>query len=217
MPHKKFVLFDFDGVIADSLGVCVKTARTLCAHITEEEYRRAFEGNIYETHRKMMPSDHGPECHHDHDWFEVYIPIFEKEAKLFHGLQEVVSSLARTHILIIVSSSVNSPIEGFLEKHHLGRYFSEVMGHDVHTHKAEKIRIVFEKYETTSGECVFVTDTLGDMREATQMNVGAIGVTWGWHSRETLEKGKPFRIVDAAADIPGAVSDYFAEKSGVSA
>jgi phosphoglycolate phosphatase-like HAD superfamily hydrolase len=55
------------------------------------------------------------------------------------------------------------------------------------------------------------------MEEASAADVGAIGVTWGWHSRETLEKGKPFRIVDSAADIPGAVSDYFAEKSGVSA
>ena len=124
--------------------------------------------------------------------------------------------LAHRYILIIVSSSVNSPIQGLLEKHHLGRYFSEIMGHDVHTHKAEKIRMIFEKYNTVANECIFVTDTLGDMREANNMQVASVGVTWGWHSRETLEKGNPFRVVETPQEISKAISDYFAEKSRIS-
>ena len=204
------MLFDFDGVIADSYKVAWETAQTLCKRITEEEYKMAFEGNVHERHDALMSRDHGPECRHDLDWFSVFTPMFEDKAQLFKGMREVVESLSHLYVLIVVSSTVTSPIQGFLEKHHLGRYFSEVMGADVHTSKREKIRMIFEKYKASASECVFITDTLGDMREARACGVGAIGVSWGFHSRETLEKGEPFRIVEHPSEIVSAISDYFA-------
>lgn len=209
VKKRKFVLFDFDGVIADSFSVCMKTARNLCVHITEEQYRAAFEGNVYEKHAEMMSSDHGLECHHDSDWFEVYIPMLEAEGMLVLGIREVIEELAHEYTLIVISSSVNSPIQGFLEKHHIGRYFSEILGADIHPQKLKKILMVFERYKTSAEECVFLTDTLGDIQEASAAGVGAIGVTWGFHTRATLEKGVPSCIVDTPESIPIAISDYF--------
>ena len=210
MQNRKFVLFDFDGVIADSYGVALCTARTLCEHITDTEYRRLFEGNVHQKHDVYLSENHGPGCHHDLDWFSIFTPAFEERAQLFSGMREVVESLSHSYVLIIISSTITSPIQGFLEKHHIGRYFSEVMGADVHTSKHEKIKMVFEKYGVTAPECVFITDTLGDMHEAKAAGVGAIGVSWGFHSHETLVKGEPFRIVEKPEDISPAVSDYFA-------
>ncbi len=175
--QRNFVLFDFDGVIADSFGVCMKTARNLCTHITEEQYRAAFEGNVYEKHKEMMAPDHGSECHHDRDWFEVYVPALEAEGKLILGIREVITGLSHHYILIVVSSSINSPVQGFLEKHHIGRYFSEIMGADIHPRKLEKIKMVFEHYKTSADKCVFLTDTLGDIEEATAAGVGAVSVS----------------------------------------
>ncbi len=86
------------------------------------------------------------------------------------------------------------------------------MGADVHTSKHEKIKMVFEKYGISASQCIFVTDTLGDMREAKAADVGAIGVAWGFHSRETLAKGEPFRIVERPEEISPAISAYFASE-----
>lgn len=210
LTTRKFVLFDFDGVIADSYDVAWDTARKLCARITDSEYRTMFEGNVYERHGEMMAQEHGPECRHDMDWFSEYTPAFEEHSHLFAGMREVIERLSHKYMLIIVSSTITSPIQGFLEKHHIGRYFSEVMGADVHTSKREKISMLFEKYQTSASECVFVTDTLGDMHEAKAAGVDAIGVSWGFHSRETLSKGEPFRIVEKPAKIISAIADYFA-------
>ena len=207
---RKFVLFDFDGVIADSYSVGFETAKKQCPYFTEKDFHSVFEGNAWERHEALMSRVHGPECQHDLDWFSIFPPAFEERATLFAGMREVVEKLSHEYILIIVSSTLTSPIQGFLEKHHIGRYFSEVMGADVHTGKREKIHMVFEKYETSAAECVFITDTLGDMREANLSGVGAIGVSWGFHARETLAKGEPFRIVDNPVGIVSAVSDYFA-------
>lgn len=208
-PKQRFVLFDFDGVIADSYAVAFETARTACAHITEEAYRHAFENNVYRMRERLMPSSHGAECQHDLDWFATYTPLFEERARPFPGMAEVIASLSHRYILIIISSTVTSPIQGFLEKHHIGRYFSEVMGADVHTSKVEKTRMVFERYQTTAGKCVFITDTLGDMREASECGVGSIGCSWGFQSHATLQRGEPFRIVDVPAELPAAIEYYF--------
>ncbi|MEK7069169.1 MAG: HAD hydrolase-like protein, partial [Patescibacteria group bacterium] len=142
MIPKKFVLFDFDGVIADSYDVAWDTAHTLCKRVTEKEYLVAFEGNIHEAYDSLMVGDHGTECRHDLDWFSVFTPAFEERAEIFSGIREVIESLSHSYILIIVSSTITSPIQGFLEKRRIGRYFSEVMGADVHTSKSKKIEMV---------------------------------------------------------------------------
>lgn len=208
MKGRQFVLFDFDGVIVDTWGIAFETAKTVFPSFDEESYRKMFEGNVHEAHDQMVESG-ARERATDVEWFDVYVPKFEKEAVLFPGMRETIETLSHEYVLIVVSSTITSPIQGFLEKHHIGRYFSEVMGADVHTSKHEKIKMIFEKYGTCAEECVFITDTLGDMREARKENVGSIGVSWGFHPRETLAKGEPFRIVEYPADIYAAVSGYF--------
>lgn len=209
MQKRRFVLFDFDGVIADSYDVAWATARILCKRITKEGYSEAFESNVHRAYDTLMSKEHGSDCNHDLDWFSVFTPAFEDGAKIFSGMVEVVGSLSHSYVLIIVSSTITSPIQGFLEKHRIGRYFSEVMGADVHISKSEKIKMVFEKYNVSASECVFVTDTLGDMREARAVGVGSLGVSWGFHLRETLEKGEPFRIADTPSQIVQYIADYF--------
>jgi phosphoglycolate phosphatase len=213
MKGKKFLLFDFDGVIADSYSVAYDTARAMCARMDDTTYRSMFEGNVHERHGAVMTEDHGPECKHDLDWFGIFTPAFEERAKLFPGMREVIEKLSHEYILIIISSTITSPIQGFLEKNHIGRYFSEVMGADVHTSKREKIGMVFAKYGIEASSCLFITDTLGDMREAAEAGVGALGVAWGFHPRETLEKGNPYGIVEKPQEIEPAIEAYFAEQA----
>lgn len=209
--QRKLVLFDFDGVIADSFAVAFSVAQRLCARFSEVSYRETFAHNVHDWHEKEITNTvHGPECNHDMDWFSEYVPLFEEKVRLFAGIAPIVEQLSKEYTLIVISSTITSPIQGFLEKNHLGRYFSDVMGADLHTKKTEKIKMVFEKYDTSADRCVFVTDSLGDLNEASEMSVGSIGTTWGWHSRETLLRGNPFRIVDTPAEITPAISDYFA-------
>lgn len=69
--------------------------------------------------------------------------------------------------------------------------------------------MVFAKYGVNSSNCVFITDTLGDLREASHTGVKAIAVDWGFHSRETLLKGEPFAIIDKPEELESAVSNIF--------
>jgi phosphoglycolate phosphatase len=134
----------------------------------------------------------------------------KSEVRLADGMEFVIPTLAGAHTLAVVSSTPSWAIQEFLTPHDLLHHFSDILGADVHTSKVEKMRMIFEKHAATAAQCVFVTDTLGDMREAKEHDMGAIGCSWGVHPHETLEKGIPFRIVDHPRELPDAVDDYFA-------
>ncbi len=211
MSVRKFILFDFDGVIADSFAQALAVNRMRCAHLTEEEYREKFSGNINEWNRNRANTrtPHTPECRLDIDFFTEYLPKFKKEVGMFSGMREVIEDFARNYTLIVISSTLSAPIAEFAESQGIGRCFTEIMGNDVHESKVHKIDMVFSKYGVGARDCVFITDTLGDMKEAAHHNVGSIGVAWGFQAEETLLEGKPFRVVKRPDGLPRAVLEYF--------
>ena len=58
-----------------------------------------------------------------------------------------------------------------------------------------KFRKVLSDFGFKEKECIFVTDTLGDILEANEVEIPTIAVDFGYHERERLEKGKPTKII----------------------
>lgn len=204
---KNFILFDFDGVIADTFAPAFEVEKIMCPEATPEDYRSRFEGNI------NIPieqgSYHTKNCRHDIDFFAEYIPRFKEQGKIFDGMAEVIKKLSIDNTLIIISSTITSPIQEFLVKNNIDTYFSEVMGNDVHTSKVKKMKMVFSQYKTDPKHCLFVTDTLGDITEAEKSGVQAIGVTWGFHGQDRLRRGKPLKIVQTPQELLTSIEEFF--------
>lgn len=117
------------------------------------------------------------------------------------GMREIIERMAAHHQLAIVSSSLSAPIHDFLVQENLDQYFEGVYGVDVHPSKKIKLEQLFEKYGASAEKFLFVTDTLGDIREATEVHVPSIGVTWGFHSEETLAQGMPKGIASSVEEL----------------
>jgi phosphoglycolate phosphatase len=200
----KIILFDFDGVIVDTFTFCHRIAN-MRSPVSEEEYRSRFEGNINEAVKKTDRGG-GPRF----DFFGHYTP----ELMLCRPNSElagVIKTLARDHDLIIVSSTATAPIAEFLKLHGLMDCFKEILGNDVEKSKVKKIRGVLERYGIEPGETVFVTDTLGDIGEAEACGVRSIAVSWGYHPAETLERGKPMKILEHPRELVEAVESLEAK------
>lgn len=129
-------------------------------------------------------------------------------------MDAVIKDCVRDYALYIISSTPTHPIEDFLRNNDLYQYFHRVLGNDVHHSKTEKMKMLFMENNAVPERSVFITDTLGDVREAAKMSVGAIAVTLGFNRPEILEKDAPFRLVDKPTDLPLAVKDYFTESRG---
>lgn len=202
--QRKIILFDFDGVIADSFTSAFEVSKILHPHTTENDFRKRFEGNINDWEKPIRTDDYGKNI----DFFEKYIPKMKK-ITVIRGILEVIKNLSHNHTLIIISSTVTSPIREFMERHKIAQYFTEIMGNDIHISKVKKIKMVFLKYKMSSRECLFITDTLGDIKEASQVGVNTIGIVWGFQDKETIAKGRPMAIAEKPEELLNIVSNYF--------
>jgi phosphoglycolate phosphatase len=208
---KRTVLFDFDGVIADSFAAALNTAKARCKHRTEEGYRKAFEGNIYDATFERPDHDH-TDCDHENDWWNTFTAFFAQEGGMFELMDVVIKKLATDYRLVIVSSSTHDIIAKFLKDHALTDCFEGIYDMQVHNSKSEKIGMIFDKYGIGPNDCVMITDSKGDILEAREKGVESIAVTWGFNSYDVLLSGDPWRIVRLPDELPNAVTEYFKNK-----
>ena len=199
------VFFDFDGVIVDTFAFCFKIVDSR-EFITESEYRQRFEGNVYDATRKFKKPDTKVD-----DFFLSYTPELMK-CDPVEGISKVIEELAKKYTLVIVSSTETSPIDMYLRKVGLRQCFSEILGSDVDRSKVNKINQSLKTHGMDARNSVFITDTLGDMREAEKCQVKCIAVVDGYHDELILKKGNPIAIVKSAEDIIKTVDSYFDNK-----
>jgi phosphoglycolate phosphatase len=204
--NMKTILFDFDGVMVDTFRPSLETHWELDQgeKITEDYYRKCLEGNVYDTFSEE--DEQGKLA--NKKFYDVYIQkLFE--LPVIPSIAETLEKLAKDYQLIVVSSTITSPIFEWLTQHDLAKYFVEIMGGDVHKSKVEKIKMVFDKYKIKASDCVFITDTLGDLREAEKAGVSSLAVTYGFHEKERLQKGNPTGFIESPQEIIREIEKYW--------
>lgn len=199
----KLFLFDFDGVIADSLETYEWTVRECLDRIgqpivkTRADFLELFEGNFYEeivrrgvdleAFLKASPG--------------VLAEVDFASMRLFPFLLPVLEKMCEGNALLIISSSGSRSIRKTLESNRFNGCFRAILGSDFMLSKVSKIAHAMESYEIGADRTYYIGDTAGDIREAKQAGVKAVAVTWGWHSRKTLEAAGPDFIVQEPEDL----------------
>jgi phosphoglycolate phosphatase len=199
----KLFLFDFDGVLVDSLDVYEKTV-TLCLKkinkpLTRgrQEFLELFEGNFYESLvKKGVNLDEFMKASVD-----ILAQINFKDIKPISAVVPVVKNLHKKNTLIVVSSNESSSIKEALELFHYNGYFREILGSDFMLSKKEKILYAIKKYQVTPQDIYYVGDTTGDIKEGKQAGIKTVGVTWGWHSKEKMAAAKPDYLFDTPQEL----------------
>ena len=205
---RKIILFDFDGVIADSFNIAFELNKIIDPKIiTRKDFQDLFNGNINDWVKDTSYGEEEIKRIND-EFFARYIPQMKK-VKMFSGMKEVIIELAKTYTLLIVSSTIISPIRDFLKRNNILSYFDNIVGSNfVDANKTERMKMVFKKYRVVPKDCVFITDTLGDIREAASLGVQSVGVSWGFQKKENLLRGKPISIAKKPKDLLEIVSNY---------
>ncbi len=204
---KKVILFDFDGVLAHTLEHAFEIHKTWNPLFLWEEFQKMGEGNFHDEYRKKMALG-------GHVNPENYPEEYRKklaQMNLESELAELVTDLSLVYTLYIVSSTKTSYIQDFLEREKVLTHFTDVLGADVHESKVVKIKSILEREAVTPSQCLFITDTTGDIHEARECEVPAVCVSWGLHSRERLEKKNPFAVVDTPGELQATIGNFFAK------
>ena len=212
----KLVMFDYDGVIVDSLDVFSTAFIDACAAVgvpgfaAPEDLLAVMEDNFYAGMRSRGVDD-GRVA-------EVLRRLGEALIRARHWLKpfplipQVLGDLGETHAVVIVTSSPAEVVEGWLRSHNVTGV-AEVAGAETARSKVEKIHALMDRFPG-QGVYWYVGDTAGDIREAREAGVTPLGVSWGWHEPEMLIAAGAERIAASPAELltivaPELTSDFF--------
>ena len=203
MKNKKLVMFDFDGVLIDTLILSYEISLEVNEGVNLSEYKDRFHGNIIESLK-----EHDGTFNSHPEFFKKYT-AGARELKIPTGLLKVLEDLKNKDdvFLAIVSSTPSQYIKDILEREKASNYFRDIFGSDVNKSKVIKINSLLEKYDIKPDDAVFITDTVGDIKEARECNVKSIAVAWGFHERERLESVNPLKIVDNPTELMDVIVD----------
>ncbi len=186
-------VFDFDGVINDSLDLVYSFNKIIEPDLTLEQYKKRFEGNLYSsvdiTPEKII------------QYFQLKGDATEK-ALLKPHIKEILVKLSKKAPLFIITSDRTPAVETYFQNHGISQTITQIYGVEIHHSKEKKFHILFKDHNLSKEECLFVTDTLGDILEAHKVGVKTIGVTeFGFHDAKTLQKGNPYKIIPELEEL----------------
>lgn len=200
---KKLFLFDFDGVVVDSLELYEKAVNLCLEKIgsplirNRSDFMALFEENFYESIRKK-----GVNVEKFIKMSAILAPTLNYDKVSPHyDLAPILAKLKKDNFLVIVSSNSNYAINLMLLKYKFDFYFQDVMGYDHTFSKSKKIIQSMNTLKVAKEKTYYIGDTTGDIKEGKEAKVKTVAVTWGWHSRKKLELMAPDYIIDTPEEL----------------
>lgn len=193
--NKKIIIFDFDGVLVNSLQLSYTIDEELIPGLKYDEWQSWFDGNFYQKVSQEHATDE-----FQNTFFERYNQRLMSLAPI-EEMIPIIQELAERYSLQIISSSTEVSINNFLTKYNLRHYFQEVLGKETDRSKVIKFNQIVNKYNIAPSETLIITDTIGDIREANEAGINSLGVTWGMHDEAKLEQEKPNFIAKNPSEI----------------
>ena len=213
---KKHIIFDFDGVIADSFGSfypMIKDAMTsIGISISQKQYRNLFLGNIHQGFRNFIKNDRKfakfAEYRTEH-YSDYYRPA------VFPGAYDFIKKLAaRKYKMAIASSGHRNTVLKTLKINKMGKFFDMILATDEFSKKA-----MIEKIMTTLGfepkNSVMITDTVGDIRVAKSLGLKTIAITWGFQSAKDLRSSGTDYLVDNFKQLFETLDQSFFDRDSI--
>ncbi len=192
------IVYDFDGVIADNGDFLYALAQEADPQITDDDFVAHHDGNVYEEPRIRFTPESA----------QTFFAEYGKRLNPSHiaAALPTVTRLSKQYQQFIISSGAETNIHAVLREAGITNCFAAIYGYDTHTSKVAKFKLLKERFGIDYEETVFITDTLGDIKEGNELGIKVIAETFGVHPRERLEQGAPYAICDTWDEIEAEIS-----------
>jgi phosphoglycolate phosphatase len=177
----KIVIFDFDGVIIDSINLIQDQFLKNHPSANPAVFKELNLGNFHEESKKI--SHLRRPMSEEEEAAELAKYATAKSMTPFYpGIPELLRDLHASGILLALNTSgYNNNCIPILEQAGVKAYFDFLGTAEVSKSKVEKFKMIEEKYALPKETVLFVTDTLGDLKEAAVADIPTVAATWGAH------------------------------------
>jgi phosphoglycolate phosphatase len=218
------VIFDLDGTLVQTRRASWDVFRKINDEFGlglngPQEYFALFNGNIFKSLEAL--------CRGRADSEQVRKKFLDRLRNEYNpamvpGIADVIRRLAGQCTLAVVSSNAMEVLRRVLVDNGVAYCFAHVFGGDVAPDKTAAIRSLLSDtaiqygrrcqviYDETPAPVrpdpsttVLVTDTAGDIRDALDAGIRAIGVAWGMHNSDELSEAGAEFVAIWPQELPG--------------
>ena len=207
------ILFDFDGVLADTLGDLLQFGQEACnelgvPHIATQDDLNSLEIMSFATYGKQL----GVPKHLVDEFVRRCMQKFEEKESppgIFKGLAEVIRELSTRHNIGVITGNSSVTVKAFLTVHGLEGNILVTYGLDAPGTKAEKILQAQNHFAVKSDQVIMVGDSASDIRAAKEASVRSIAVSWGHQSPPTLIRAEPDYLVRSPGELQKVITQVW--------
>lgn len=204
----RVALFDLDGTLVDSLpGITAATNATLGTAMTTDEVRPYVGPPLPQTFAALTGATGADVDALVADYRSRYAQIMADGTAVFDGIPELLGELRSAGYVLAVATSKARPLaQSLIESLGLARWFAAVEGPipgtpSAHDDKRATIGAALGALgQPRVATVTMIGDRHHDVVGAHAHGVRAIGVTWGFGTREEL------RDADATVDAPAELA-----------
>ncbi len=199
----KTIIFDFDGVIADSYEIGMTILNDLLKKHAKRDLTAINSVELKNMDTKSILKYSGIPF-----W---RIPKIVKSAKIeinkqienisiFNHIKESINSLNELYQLGIVSTNSGRNIKNILINNNIN-HFSFIYSGTSLFGKEKIIKKAISTYRIKKDEAIFVGDEVRDIIAAQKSGIRVVAVTWGYDSKPVLENNEPDFIADTPYEL----------------
>jgi phosphoglycolate phosphatase-like HAD superfamily hydrolase len=179
--HKKTILFDFDGVIADSLEVKSRAFYNMYLPYGEEIAKQVRQHHLdnggmsrFEKFRLYHKIHLNKELTEDEvmelaSQFSELVVQGVIESPYVNGVNEFIIDHHEEMDFFIITGTPTDEMKEIAEARGIRQYFKEIFGSP--ESKGHWVNHIMNEYGYQAGECVFIGDALSDYKAATENNI----------------------------------------------
>ena len=200
----KYVIFDFDGTLADSKYLFMKAwnlyaERYNYDYVTEQDILPSRNLTIHERAKKYRFPMHKlpiilPKIYR---YFKQHID----EVQFFEGIIEMLHAIHQAgYRIVIISSNAKENIELFLKRQQV-HVVSEVLTSSRLFSKDTVIKKFMHNQKLTVDDVLYVGDEIRDIIACNKIGIPFVWVSWGLDGYELIKKENPAYVVHSPKEL----------------
>ena len=206
----KAIVFDWDGTLMDSISKIVESMQTSAQQLgfPVPDYDQAKDVigiSLLPALQQLFKIDDEKVAM---DLFHTYKEHFKDHAQisspLFTGAIELLESLKQQgYILAVATGKARQGLEHNWHHSNTKHFFSASKTADDAQSKpsSDMLQQILSELNLSADQVLMVGDTTYDMAMAEAINMDRIGVSFGVHSIDALQKHKPLAVIDALHEL----------------
>jgi HAD superfamily hydrolase (TIGR01509 family) len=191
----KTIIFDYDGVLVDTFDFHLRKVNEIYdIDLSAQEFKDVHNGNFFDTKLDKFEGI-------DFSKYAEIVSTEQSKLPLNKRANELLHELTGNYTLHLITSAWKAQVLPSLQSHNIFDLFTSCQYADNGKSKHDKLKGLLQEQNALPAECIFITDTLGDLLEAHQLNIPTIAVTFGFHDKNHLLTGQPAYITDSFQNI----------------